>query len=145
MSMNGMLKRLEIVAQHLQSDEPPTWCFFVQERFQAAANYGNQPPDVVLEDIEAVERMITAYDDLRREYHLDLIDTAILIARNAFPSHNQSASGIAGMIVGAYWEWDRERYGETKAWGTQQSRTRFESQVAGRLTDLAAPVDKASF
>ncbi len=47
--------------------------------------------------------------------------------------HVQTPSGIAGMIVGAYWEWDNQRFGETKAWGTQRSRGEFEGQIAGRL------------
>lgn len=139
--MNSPSRRiadLEAIIGNREPDGPPTWCFFATERFQAAANYGNQPPDAVLEDIEDVERIIRTYDELRREQHLDLIDLAILIARHSFPSHNQSASGIAGMIVGAYWEWDRERYVETKAWGTQQQRSRFEGQIAGRLDTLNA-------
>ena len=129
---------LEVIARNRHPEGPPTWTFFAQERFQAAANYGNQSPDVVLEDVEAVERMIAAYDDIRREHHLDVIDLAIAISTYGFPDHNQSASGIAGMIVGAYWEWDNQRFGETRAWGTQRSRSEFEGQVAGRLAKMDA-------
>jgi hypothetical protein len=124
---------LEVIARGRQPDEPPTWTFFAQQRFQAAANYGNQSPAVVLEDIEDVERVIAAYDEIRTEHRLDLIDLAIAISTYSFPDHVQTPSGIAGMIVGACWEWDNQRFGETKAWGTQRSRGEFEGQIAGRL------------
>ena len=127
------LANLEIIARGRHPEGPPTWCFFAQERFQAAANYGNQSPAVVLEDIEDVERVIAAYDDVRRDHRLDVVDTAILIARHADPSAIPSASGIAGMLVEAYFHWDRERHGEDKAWRLQRSRSEFEGQIAGRL------------
>jgi len=127
------LADLEIVARSRQPDGPPTWTFFAQERFQARANYGNQSPATVLEDIESVERTIRAYDEIRAEHRLHAIDLAIVIATYSFPDHVQTPSGIAGMIVGACWEWDKQRFGETKAWGTQRSRGEFEGQIAGRL------------
>jgi hypothetical protein len=124
---------LEVIARSRQPDGPPTWTFFAQQRFQAAANYGNEPPAVVLESIEAVERVIAAVDAYRRDHHLDVVDTAITISHHAFPDHAQTASGIAGMLVEAFWYWDAERFGEAKAWRHQRSRSEFEGQVGGRL------------
>ena len=100
---------LEPLVSNRQPDGPPTWCFFAVAQFQAQANYGGDPPDVVLEDIEDVERVIAAYDEIRREHRLDLIDTAVLIARHAFSDESPSASGIAGMPVEAFWHWDPDR------------------------------------
>ncbi len=127
------LADLETIVRSRQPEEPPTWCFFAQERFQAAANYGNQPPAVVLEDIEDVERVIAAVDAYRTVHRLDAVDTAILIARHSGPSGSPSASGIAGSLVQAFWYWDRERFGEDRAWRHQRSRSEFEGQIAGRL------------
>ena len=127
------LADLEVIARNRHPEGPPTWTFFAQERFRAAANYGNQSPDVVLDDVEAVERVIAAYDDIRREHHLNVIDLAILISRYDFPDHAQTASGIAGSLVQAFWYWDRERFGEDKAWRKQRSQSEFEGQIAGRL------------
>jgi hypothetical protein len=124
---------LEVIARSRQPEQVPVRCFFAQERFQARANYGNQSPAVVLADIEDVERVIAAYDDLRREHRLDVIDLAISIATCSDPDHAPTPSGIAGMIVHAYFHWDMERFGEDRAWRHQRSRGEFEGQVSGRL------------
>ena len=130
---------LETIVGNREPDGPPTWCFFAQQRFQAAANYGNQPPSAVLEDIEEVERVIATCDEYRRTHRLDVIDLAVLIARHSDPSDRPSASGIAGSLVQAHWYWDRERFGEDKAWRHQRSRSQFEGEIAGRLA-VAAPI-----
>jgi hypothetical protein len=124
---------LEVIVRGRQPDGPPTWTFFAQERFQARANYGNQSPDVVLEDIEGVERTIRAHDEVRTEHRLDVVDLAIMISTYSDPDHAPTPSGIAGMIVEAFFHWDRERFGEDRAWRHQRSRGEFEGQVAGRL------------
>jgi hypothetical protein len=128
---------LEVIARSRQPEQVPVWCFFHQDLFQARANYGSQPPDVVLADIEGVERIIRTYDEMRSTQHLDLIDVAILIQREVNPHHAQTASSVAGSIVQAIWNWDKERYGEDKAWRQQRSRGEFEGQVAARLVGLA--------
>jgi hypothetical protein len=132
-STSGRIAALEAIVRNREPDGPPTWCFFAQERFQAAANYGNQSPAVVLDDVEAVERVIAAYDEIRVVHQLDVVDLTIFISRYDFPDHAQTASGIAGSLVQAFWYWDRERFGEDKAWRKQRSRSEFEGQIAGRL------------
>lgn len=127
---------LEALIGNREPDGPPTWTFFAQDRFMAQANYGGSAPDVVLQDIEDVERTIRAYDEYRVDHRLDLIDTAILISCNAFPSDNPSPSGIAGMIVEAYWHWDRQRFGEDRAWRRQRSRSEFEGIIPDRIARL---------
>jgi hypothetical protein len=131
-------RRLESVATLLSPDEVPTSCFFAVDSFQAASGYGAQTPIEVLESIEAVNATIHAVDELRTAQHLDLIDTAILIQREVNPHHAQTASSVAGSIVQAVWNWDKERYGEDKAWRQQRSRGEFESLVAGRLVGMVA-------
>ncbi len=129
---------LEVIARGRQLDEPPAWTFFAQQRFQARANYGNQSPAVVLEDIEGVERTIRAYDEIRTEHHLDVIDLAIAISTYSFPDHVQTPSGIAGMIVHAYFHWDMERHSEDYAWRHQRSQREFEHRVPGAIARLEA-------
>ena len=129
---------LEVIARGRQPDGPPTWTFFAQERFQARANYGNQSPATVLEDIEGVERTIRAYDEIRAEHRLDAIDLAITIATCSDPDHAPTPSGIASSIVHAYFHWDMERFGEDRAWRHQRSRGEFEGQIAGRLARMDA-------
>ncbi len=127
------LADLEIVARSRQPEQVPVWCFFYQTLFQARANYGNEPADVVLADVEDVERIIRAYEAIRTEHGLDLIDLAIVIATCGDPDHAPTPSGIASSIVHAYFHWDLERYGEDRAWRHQRSRGEFEGQIAGRL------------
>ncbi len=129
---------LEVIARSRQPEQVPVWCFFRQDLFQARANYGNQSPDVVLADVEDVERIIRTYDEIRTEHRLDLIDLAIAISTYSFPDHAQTPSAIAGMIVQAYFHWDMERYGEDRAWRLQRSRSEFEGQIAGRLARMDA-------
>lgn len=137
MNQADALRRLDrLEARTREPDGPPTWCFFAVEQFQAAANYGGDPPDVVLKHIEDVDRMIRAYDQLRRDHHLDVIDTAVLIAGDAFPDESPSPSGIAGMIVQAYFYWDRQRFGEDRAWRRQRSRSEFEGIIPDRIARL---------
>jgi transcription termination factor NusB len=129
---------LEVIARGRQPDGPPTWTFFAQERFQARANYGNQSPATVLEDIEDVERIIRAYEAIRTEHRLDVIELAIVIATCGDPDHAPTPSGIASSIVAAYFHWDMERFGEDRAWRHQWSRGEFEGQIAGRLARMDA-------
>ncbi len=133
MSGNGLLRRLTVIADTLQPEDVPTRCFLARDVFQARANYGNQSPDQVLADVEDVERVIRAYDDLRQEHQLDVIDLAIMISTHSVPDRAPTPSGIAGTIVGAYFHQDMERFGEDRAWRHQRSRSAFEGQVAGRL------------
>jgi len=127
---------LEVIARSRQPEQVPVWCFFHQDLFQARANYGSQPPDVVLADIEDVERIIRTYDEMRSTQRLDLIDLAITISTYSVPDHAQTPSAIAGMIVQAYFAWDQAKYGEYKAWRQQRSRGEFEGQVAARLVGM---------
>jgi hypothetical protein len=129
---------LEVIARSRQPDGPPTWTFFAQERFQARANYGNQSPATVLEDIEGVERTIRAYDEIRTEHRLDVIDLAISISTYSDPDHAPTPSGIAGMIVHAYFHWDMERHSEDYAWRHQRSQREFEHRVPGAIARLEA-------
>ena len=131
-------RRLESVATLLSPEEVPTACFFAIDRHQAAAGYGGQTPMEILESIEAVNTTINAVDEIRTAQHLDVIDTAILIQREAFPHYAQDAAAVAGSIVEAIWNWDKERYGEDRAWRQQRSRGQFESMIAGRPAQAAA-------
>jgi hypothetical protein len=127
------LADLEVIARSRQPEQVPARHFFYQDLFQARANYGNQSPAVVLEDIEDVERVIAAYDEIRTAHRLDVIDLAISISTCGDPDHAPTPSAIAGMIVHAFFHWDRERFGEDRAWRDQRSRGEFEGQIAGRL------------
>jgi len=138
MSRNGLLRRLTVIADTLQPEDVPTCFFFRQDLFQARANYGNQSPDVVLADVEAVERVIRTYDELRMELGLDVIELAIMIGTHSDPDQTPTPSGIAGMIVQAFFHWDKERYGEDHAWRHLRSRAEFEGQIAARLVGSAA-------
>lgn len=124
---------LEVIARSRQPEAVPVRCFFRQELFQARVNYGNQSPDVVLKDIEHVERIIRVYEEVRREHGLDLIDLAIAISRHSFPGHVQTPPAIASLIVGAYWAWDDERHGEPYAWSHIRKHADFEGLIANRL------------
>ena len=126
-------RRLESVAALLSPEEVPTACFFVAGRFQAAAGYGGQTPAEILGAVEAVDRTVRAVDELRATRHLDVIDTAILIRQEAFAFYAQDAQAIAGSVVEAFWNWDRDRFGEDRAWRQQRSSGQFEGQIAGRL------------
>ncbi len=136
MTMSSPARRIaeiEAIARSRQPEHVPARHFFYQDLFQATANYGGQPPDQVLADVEDVERVIRAYDDRRTEHRLDVIDLAITISTHRFPDRAPTPSGIAGMIVHAYFHQDMERHGEDYAWRRQRSRSEFEGQVAGRL------------
>lgn len=132
------LRRLEVVARGLTPEELPARHFFAIQRFQAEAGYGNQTPAEVLERVTEVDRVISEFDMIRIDHGLDPIDFAIVVNRGAFPGHNQSAGAIAGLLVGAFWNQDRDRHGEHFAWSHQRDRTHLESIVAGRLATLEA-------
>ena len=129
-------RRLESVETLLSPEEVPTSCFFAVDRHQAESGFGGVTPMEILESIEAVNTTINAVDELRATQHLDLIDTAIVIQQQAFPHHAQTASAIAGSIVEAIWNWDRDRFGEDKAWRQQRSRSEYEGQIAARLVGM---------
>jgi len=131
-------RRLESVATLLSPEEVPTRHFFAIDRHQAKSGYGGATPMEILESIEAVNTTINAVDELRGSQHLDLIDTAIVIQQQAFPHYAQTASSVAGSIVAAIWNWDRDRFGEDRAWRQQRSRGEFEGQVAARLVGMTA-------
>ena len=131
-------RRLESVATLLLPEEIPTRHFFAIDRHQAESGYGSVTALEILESIEAVNTTINAVDEIRTAQHLDVIDTAILIQREAFPHYAQDAAAVAGSIVEAIWNWDKERYGEDRAWRQQRSRGQFESMIAGRLAQAAA-------
>jgi hypothetical protein len=131
-------RRLETVAALLSPEECPTRHFFGTDLFQAESGYGAQTALEVLESIEAVNATIYAVDEIRTAQHRDVIDTAILIQREAFPHYAQDAAAIAGSIVEAHFHWDTDRYGEAAAWRQQRSRGQFESMIAGRLAQAAA-------
>lgn len=127
------IRDLETVARSLRPEECPTRYFFVADRFQAEAGYGGQTPAEILEAVEAVDGTIRAIDELRATQHLDLVDTAILISRTWNADHAQDAGAIAASIVEAFWNWDKDRHGEDRAWRQQRSSGQFEGQIAGRL------------
>ena len=129
-------RRLESVATLLSPEEVPTACFFAIDRHQAESGFGGVTPMEILESIEAVNTTINAIDELRESQRLDLIDTAILIQREAFPHYAQDASAIAGSLVEAIWNWDRDRFGEDRAWRQQRSRGEFEGMIAARLVGM---------
>ncbi len=129
-------RRLESVAALLSPEEIPTACFFAVDRHQAESGFGGVTPMEILESIEAVNTTINAVDELRESQRLDLIDTAILIQREAFPHYAQDAAAVAGSIVAAYFHWDRDRFGEAAAWRQQRSRGEFEGMIAARLVGM---------
>jgi hypothetical protein len=131
-------RRLESVAALLSPEEVPTACFFAIDSFQAAAGYGAQTPMEILESVEGVDRTVRVFDELRGSQRLDLIDTAIIISRTWNADHAQDASAVAGSIVAAIWNWDKERYGEDRAWRQQRSRGEFEGMIAARLVGMVA-------
>lgn len=126
-------RRLESVAAQLSPEECPTRYFFVADRFQAAAGYGGQTAAEILDAVEAVDRTVRAIDELRATQHLDLIDTAITISQTWNADHAQDAQAIAGSVVEAFWNWDKDRFGEDHAWRQQRSSGQFDGQIAGRL------------
>jgi len=132
------MRDLETVARNLRPEECPTSCFFAIDRHQAESGFGGVTALEILESVEEVDRTIRAVDELRRSQRLDLIDTAIVIQQQAFPHYAQTPSSIAGSIVQAYFHWDKERFGEDRAWRQQRSRGQFESMIAGRLVGSAA-------
>ena len=131
-------RRLESVATLLSPEEIPTRHFFAIDRHQAESGYGGRTSLEILESVEAVDRTIRAVDELREAQRLDVVDVAILIQREVNPHYAQTASAIAGSIVEAHFHWDKERFGEDRAWRQQRSRGQFESMIAGRLVGSAA-------
>ncbi len=130
-------RRLESVAALLSPEEVPTACFFAADRFRAESGFGGQTAAEVLDAVEAVDGTIRLVDELRATQHLDLIDTAILIRQEAFAFYAQDAQAIAGSLVEAFWNWDKDRYGADSAWRQQRSPGQFEAIVAGRLARTA--------
>jgi len=127
------LRDLETVARSLRPEECPTRYFFVADRVQAAAGYGGQTAAEILAAVEAVDRTIRAIDELRATQRLDLIDTAIVIRREAYPDYAQDAQAIASSLVEAHFHWDTDRHGRDHAWRQQRSAGRFDGQIAARL------------
>ena len=132
------LRDLETVARNLRPEECPTSCFFAIDRHQAAAGFGGVTPMEILESIEAVNTTINAVDELRGSRRLDLIDTAIIVSQTWNADHAQDASSIAGSIVQAFFHWDKESYGEDRAWRQQRSRGEFEGMIVARLVGMVA-------
>jgi len=132
------LRDLETGVKNLRPEECPTRHFFAIDRHQAESGFGGRTALEVLESVEEVDRTIRVFDELRATQHLDLIDAAIIISQTWNADHAQTASAIAGSIVEAYFHWDRDRYGEDKAWRQQRSRGQFESMIAGRLVGMVA-------
>ncbi len=131
------MRDLEIVARNLRPEEVPTACFFAIDRHQAAAGYGGQTALEILESIEAVNAAIAHYDAFRSQHRLDVVDFAILVSRTWHTDYAQTPSAVAGSIVQAFFHWDKERYGEDRAWRQQRSRGEFEGQIAARLVGSA--------
>jgi hypothetical protein len=127
------LKRLAVVANALSPEEPPTACFFAGDLFRAQAGYGGKSAANILDDVEHVNAAIADYDATRRRHRLDLVDFAILVSQTWNADHAQDSAAIAGSIGQAIWHWDRDRFGEDRAWRQQRSSGQFEGQIAGRL------------
>ena len=130
-------RRLETVAALLSPEEVPTACFFVADRFQAAAGYGGKSAADILEDVEHVNAAIAQYDRVRREQRLDLVDFAILVQRSWYTDHAQTPGAIDGLICQATWHWNRDRHGEDRAWRSLNARQSFEHVIDGRLRHAA--------
>jgi len=128
---------LETVVKNLRPEECPTSCFFAVDRHQAESGFGGRTALEILESVEEVDRTIRVFDELRATQHLDLIDTAIIISQTWNADHAQDASAVAGSLVAAYFAWDRDRYGEDRAWRQQRSRGQFEGVIAARLVGSA--------
>jgi len=134
--MNAPVQRirdLERVLADRFTEEVPTRYFFVADRFQAAAGYGGKSAAAILDDVEHVDRAIAHYDVLRRQQRLDLVDVAIIISQTWHTDHAQDSAAIAGSLVEANWNWDKDRFGEDRAWRQQRSSGQFEGQIAARL------------
>jgi len=131
-------RRLETVAVLLSPEEVPTSCFFATDRHQAESGFGGRTALEILESVEEVDRTVRVVDELRGSQRLDLIDTAIVIQQQAFPHYAQDAAAVAGSIVEAIWNWDRDRFGEDRAWRQQRSRGEFEGMIAARLVGMVA-------
>ncbi len=127
------LRDLETVARSLRPEECPTRCFFAGDLFRAQAGYGGKSAAAILDDVEHVNAAIADYDAFRRQHRLDLIDFAILVSQDWNTDHAQDSAAIAGSIGQAIWHWDKDRYGEDRAWRQQRSSGQFEGQIAGRL------------
>jgi hypothetical protein len=132
------LADLEVIARSRQPEQVPVRCFFAVELFQAKAGYGGQSAEQIAADVADVDRVIAVYDDLRREQRLDVIDLAIAISTYGVPDHAPTPSGIAGMIVHAYFHWDMERHSEDYAWRHQRSKREVEHRVPGAIARLEA-------
>ena len=137
-SPSQRMRDLETVARNLRPEEVPTACFFAIDRHQAESGFGGVTALEILESIEAVNTTVTAVDELRATQHLDVIDVAILVSRTWNTDYAQDASAVAGSIVEAIWSWDRDRFGEDRAWRQQRSRGQFEGQIAARLVGMVA-------
>jgi hypothetical protein len=131
------LKRLAVVANALSPEEPPTRCFFAGDLFRAQAGFGGKSAADILDDVEHVNAAVADYDRVRRDHRLDLVDFAILVQRSWYSDYVQDAGAIDGLITGAFWHWDVERYGRDRAWSNQNGRQRFEGVIDGRLRQTA--------
>ncbi len=125
-SPSRRVAHLEALLGNREPGGPPTPYFFGTERHQAQA-FGDAT------DVIELDALIAEVDRIRRERRYDEVDVAIFISRQCFPDDAQTASGIAGALIEAFWHWDKERYGEDRAWRLQRSRSDFESLIASRL------------
>ena len=132
------LRDLETVARNLRPEECPTSCFFAIDRHQAAAGFGGVTAIEILDAVEHVNAAIAHFDAIRSQHHLDVVDLAILVSRTWHTDYAQTPSAVAGSIVQAFFHWDKDRYGEDKAWRQQRSRGEFEGMIAGRMVGMVA-------
>jgi hypothetical protein len=72
-------------------------------------------------------------DDYAREHGLSDIDLAELVLRTIPSDMVITASACASLLVGAYFKWDKERYGEDYAWRHQRTHAEFLPELEPRF------------
>ena len=131
------LRDLETVLASRATDGPATHSFFAGDLHRAQSGFGGKSAADILEDVEHVNAAIAQYDAIRRQHRLDLVDFAILVSRDWYTDHAQTPAAIDGLITEAYWNEDRDRHGEDRAWRSLNARQSFEHVIDGRLRHAA--------
>ena len=67
----------------------------------------------------------TDLDDYARQHGISDINLAEIVLRTVPSDMVITASGCAGLLVHAYFLWDKERYGEDHAWRHQRKDAEF--------------------
>ena len=131
------LRDFERVLADRSTDGPATHYFFSGDLHRAEAGYGGQTPTEILGDVEHVHAAIAHYDAVRSQYHLDVVDFAILVSQTWHVDHAQTPSAIDGLLCEATWHMNRDQQGEGQAWRALGARHGIESVIEGRLRQPA--------